>query len=199
MCSRARTRWFRMAICAGSLFLCATATADDKSRCAADDGGDPAIEACSRLIAAGKVRGSDLASAYLNRGIEWHSKGEYARAITDYKDALRIDPKRTVALNNLALLYEQQGNFVEAIAFAKRALAALEKAGASNEISLIPTLALLNRLYRSDGKLAESDGMAARVQAIKKKAAESNDPAALNSSALAYLKQGDFDDAETSL
>src|SRR5262245_36874673 len=75
------------------------AAADDGETCTKQSG-DIAIAACSRAIASGKYRGRNLAILYYNRGLEWRAKGDLDRAIAEYDEAIRLDPKYVLAYNN---------------------------------------------------------------------------------------------------
>src|SRR6185369_2882210 len=70
--------------------LCARVTAGDWDR---------AIEACSRLVAAGKLKADERAAAYVHRGNSYLLKGDAERAIKDYDAALKLDPADVMALN----------------------------------------------------------------------------------------------------
>ncbi|KAF0097265.1 MAG: hypothetical protein FD144_5257 [Rhodospirillaceae bacterium] len=50
------------------------------------------IEICSALIDSGSVAGKDLAAAYNQRGKAYTSQRQYDRAISDFDEAIRIDP-----------------------------------------------------------------------------------------------------------
>jgi tetratricopeptide (TPR) repeat protein len=54
---------------------------------------DAQIAACTRQIDSGRWRGHDLAVEHYNRGISWKAKGDLDRAIADYTEAIRLDPK----------------------------------------------------------------------------------------------------------
>jgi lipoprotein NlpI len=70
------------------------AAADDADTCAKQSG-DVAIAACSRAIASGKFRGEELAAIYVSRGVEYKNKRGLDRAIADYDQAIRLDPKNS--------------------------------------------------------------------------------------------------------
>lgn len=76
-----------------SLAAADLAAADDRTICA-QRGHEDRIAACSRLIA--KSGGRD-ALAFDNRGAEYGDKGDYDRAISDFSEAIRIDPKYALA------------------------------------------------------------------------------------------------------
>ena len=53
----------------------------------------------------------------MNRGIVWYSKkGEYDKAIKDFTDALKIDPKEINALINRGISWREMGDPDKAIA-----------------------------------------------------------------------------------
>ena len=91
------------------------AAADDWEACAKESG-DTAITACTRVIKSGNYTGRVLALAYSNRGVEWKGKGQLDRAIADYSEAIRINPKYAVAYNNRGFSYDNKGDYERAIA-----------------------------------------------------------------------------------
>jgi uncharacterized protein YecT (DUF1311 family) len=86
--------------------------------------------------------------AYNNRGAAWRRKGDLDRAIADYEQALRIDPRMDTAAENLAALRQEKdrraslsgGNSVLPTFNCKNARLAVEKAICSD-----PELARLDR------------------------------------------------------
>ena len=88
------------------------AGADDRDTC--DRGtGDEAIAACTRLINSG--RWPDLARSYTNRGNAYDDKGDHDRAITDYNEAIRLDPKDANAYVTRGNAYDEKGDHDRAI------------------------------------------------------------------------------------
>jgi tetratricopeptide (TPR) repeat protein len=69
--------------------------------------GDAAIADCTRAIQSGRFTGHALALKFSNRGVEWRLKGDYARAISDYDDAIRLDPKYADAWYNRCIAYNR--------------------------------------------------------------------------------------------
>lgn len=66
--------------------------ADDVDICRQTNG-DESLAACTRLLAAKKLRGGELVNAYLWRGLVYaRFKRDYDKAIADYSQALKIDP-----------------------------------------------------------------------------------------------------------
>ena len=54
--------------------------------------------------------------AYDNRGHAWYAKGEYDKAIADYDEAIRLDPKYAMAYNNRGLAWYAKQEYDKAIA-----------------------------------------------------------------------------------
>jgi membrane associated rhomboid family serine protease len=61
---------------------------------------DTQIGSCTALIQSSQDRARDRAFAYNNRGNAWLAKGDNDRAIADYSEAIRLDPKKAAYLNN---------------------------------------------------------------------------------------------------
>jgi len=80
------------------------AFADDADICARA-AGDEAIVACTRAISSGRLHDRDLAVEYYNRGINYSKKGDTDRAIADYTEAVRLDPKYADAYGNRGNAY----------------------------------------------------------------------------------------------
>jgi tetratricopeptide (TPR) repeat protein len=74
------------------------------------------IAACTRQIGSGHFWGHDLAIEHYNRGIAWGAKGDYDRAIADYDQAIRLDPKHTAAYVNRGAAWSDKGDHDRAIA-----------------------------------------------------------------------------------
>src|SRR6185369_5076179 len=91
------------------------AFADDWETCAKSSG-DDAIAACTRAIKSGTYNGKTLALAYSNRGVEWRAKGELARAIADYNEAIKADPQQAAAYNNRGIAHAALSDYDKAVA-----------------------------------------------------------------------------------
>jgi len=74
-----------------------------------------AIIACTRIIQSGEVHGTDLAASYVNRGSRYAGKEDYDRAIADYTEAIRLDPKLDYAFFRRARAYAQKKEHDRAI------------------------------------------------------------------------------------
>jgi tetratricopeptide (TPR) repeat protein len=77
---------------------------------------DTHIAGCTRAIQSGQYQGADLAWAYNNRGLAWRAKGDTDRAIADYNEAIRLDPKVAPPFNNCGLAWRAKGDLERAMA-----------------------------------------------------------------------------------
>lgn len=85
--------------------------------------GDVAIADCTRAIQSGRYTGHALALKFSNRGVEWRIKGDYERAISDYDDAIRLDPDYADAYYNRCIAYNRQRKFDLALPDCNQAIA----------------------------------------------------------------------------
>jgi tetratricopeptide (TPR) repeat protein len=80
--------------------LGAAAPADDAHTCSKGFG-DDAIAACTDLLASGRYEGHGAAAVHVARGSHYsRAKGNLDRAIADYDEAIRLDPKYALAYYN---------------------------------------------------------------------------------------------------
>ena len=84
--------------------------------------GDVAIEACTRRIFSGELKGQPLAAAYRMRGTAVARKNEYDRAIADFDEAIRLDPKDGAAFSARGAMYSIKGEYDRAIADSNAAI-----------------------------------------------------------------------------
>ena len=97
---------------AGSV-LVSPAIADDTCQRAS---GDEAIAACTRIIQNHETSTKYRAAAYYNRGVLYRDKGDHDRAIADYNEAIRLDPKFPQAYSNRGVAYHAKGDHDRSIA-----------------------------------------------------------------------------------
>ena len=66
-----------------------------------------AIAACTRLVGAGRLSPTELATVYTNRGTAHRLLGQYDRALQDQDEAVRLNPRNSRAWHNrgVALYY----------------------------------------------------------------------------------------------
>jgi tetratricopeptide (TPR) repeat protein len=71
------------------------------------------LNACTAAIESGKWRSK---AAYNNRGNAYYAKKDSDRAIADYTEAIRLDPKYALAYSNRGTAYKAKGDYDRAIA-----------------------------------------------------------------------------------
>ena len=54
---------------------------------------------------------SELAEAWVNRGIAWYDRGDFTRASADASEAIRLRPNLAEARNNRSLAYHKLGRY----------------------------------------------------------------------------------------
>ena len=59
---------------------------------------DQQIKGCTALIQSGTELKENVAIAYYNRALAYENKDDYARAVADYDEALRLNPNDADAL-----------------------------------------------------------------------------------------------------
>ncbi len=108
-------------------------------------------------------------------------------------------PEVAASLNNLAILYADQGRYAEAEPLYKRALAIKEKVLGPEHVDFATTLDSLASLYADQGRFAEAEPLYKRALAIKEKVLgpEHIDFAGrLNNLATLYKDQSRYAEAE---
>jgi tetratricopeptide (TPR) repeat protein len=108
--------WLRAAIVVACLLPFA-AGADDQAVCTDNTTApDAAIPACSRIIESGQAQGHDLAVAYRFRGVALGRKGDFDHAISDFDQAILLDPNFALAYRGRGFAWERKGDLDRAIA-----------------------------------------------------------------------------------
>lgn len=77
---------------------------------------DDLIAACAGVIQSGRLRGVALSYAFNNRGNGWNDKGESDRAIADFDEAIKLNPRYAVAFYNRGRAWRAKGDNDRAIA-----------------------------------------------------------------------------------
>ena len=76
---------------------------------------DIRIVACTRNIQSGRFTGSNLAVAFMNRGLAYKKKSQWDRAIADYSEAIRLNPDNAQVFNNRGNAYFFDGQWDRAL------------------------------------------------------------------------------------
>lgn len=95
------------------LLSCRTALADVSADCNQLDDIHLSVRACTQIID-GNASGNIL-TAYNNRGLALAQKGEYARAIADFDQLIRVNPNVAILYVNRANAYSKKGDGDNAI------------------------------------------------------------------------------------
>jgi tetratricopeptide (TPR) repeat protein len=178
-CSRGQAvLWRSVLLVVGLLALAAPAAADDQATCSA--GGYDAIAACSRLIVADPFIAW---RTYNNRGIAYNNQGDYDRAIADYTEAIRLDPKYAGAFSNRGTAYRNKGDNGRAIADYTEALRLNPNLTAAAEAK-----AAMVAKAEADAKAAAQAKAAAEAKAAMVAKAEADAKAAAQAKAAAEAK-----------
>lgn len=94
----------------------------DRQRCGSRSAPlDVIIGACTRQLQSGRYDDKALAIGYTNRGLAYGKKGQFDRAIQDYDQALRLNPRHPNAYVNRGVSYERKGQHDRALQDYKRA------------------------------------------------------------------------------
>ena len=94
----------------------AAQTSDPNVRTCVDKSGDEAIAGCTAAITSGKLSTANLAAMFFNRGNAYKHQNEFARAIADYTEAIRLNPQFAAAFLNRGIVYLKQANWAAAFA-----------------------------------------------------------------------------------
>ena len=73
------------------------------------------IASCTAVIDSGKVRGADLASIFFYRGVVYNIQKDNARAISDFSQAIKINPQGTEAFLYRGFVYADRKDYGRAI------------------------------------------------------------------------------------
>ncbi len=114
-----RIRW--LAVIGVAAAWCGGAAAEEDV--SAYGSGDAAIADCTKAIQSGRFAGHALALKFANRGVEWRLKGDIERAISDYDEAIRLDPKYADAYYNRCIAYNRQQKYDLALPDCSKAIA----------------------------------------------------------------------------
>jgi tetratricopeptide (TPR) repeat protein len=93
-------------------------TLQDHRWCEGESGATIAqrLDGCSAVIRGGREKGDKLAEIFNNRGVAYRLKGDHERAVADYAQAIKLNPKFAAAFNNRGVAYDHKGDYDRAIA-----------------------------------------------------------------------------------
>ncbi len=145
--------------------------------------------------------------ATLRRFNELYATGNYSAALVEAQKVEAMAKARFgvnhanygAALNNLAMVYNEQGKYADAEDLFKRALAIYEKTRGASPPTVASTINNLAALYDEQGKYADAEGLYKRALAIREKALgkDHRDVAhTLHNLGVVYKEQGKYADAE---
>ena len=77
---------------------------------------DVQIKACTALIRSGRENARNTAIAFNNRGIAYYAEDDYDNAISDFTEAINLDPNYADAFQSRASAYSDEGDHDHAIA-----------------------------------------------------------------------------------
>jgi tetratricopeptide (TPR) repeat protein len=85
--------------------------------------GEVALKGCDEAIASGAFKGAQAANLYAMRGYQRHLESDLPGALSDYGEAIKLDPQLVMAFNNRGNIYRDTGQYDEALSDYDRALA----------------------------------------------------------------------------
>ena len=150
---------------------------------------------------AGEVAATSARIAELSRAGKYSEASVLAQRQLENLEKIRGPLDRDVAgaLNNLALLYSDQGRDAEAEPMYKRAIAILEKVGGLDAGAGAPELNNLAALYQRQERYADAEPLFKRALALRERSLPSGHPdvgQSLNNLATLYEKQDRHADSE---
>jgi tetratricopeptide (TPR) repeat protein len=76
---------------------------------------DERIKVCTTLIQSGRLTGETLAEVFNNRGGAHYYKSEFDRALSDYEQAIKLNPRSPSAFNNRCWTSAVVGKLAQAV------------------------------------------------------------------------------------
>ena len=87
----------------------------DRRKCVRAPSPQAEIAACTRLLKTWRTTKAIRADAYFNRGVAYDNLKQYRQAISDYDQAIRINPRHANAYNNRGNAYHGLKQYHRAI------------------------------------------------------------------------------------
>ncbi len=97
-------------------------TLDDHWKRCEDKNADIRIGGCTSVIQSGQETTANVAIAHIKRGLAYSWKGDLARALQDYDQAIRVDPANADAFYNRGITHRTLGQVDRAIQDYDRAI-----------------------------------------------------------------------------
>jgi lipoprotein NlpI len=118
-----RSIW-RILLLIGACLTATGARADDGTVCDGRTslGTEERIQACTRLIASRKTSKHNRIAAYHNRGNLFTTIGNLDRAVSDYSEAIKINPKLKETYRNRCIAHHRRGDYDHAISDCSEAI-----------------------------------------------------------------------------
>jgi tetratricopeptide (TPR) repeat protein len=107
--------WICIGAVASVTFATTAFAANDEFDCISGSDNDQRIAACTRVLENPRLPSRVRWVGHLSRGEAYDQKGDDTRAIADFSDAIRLNPKSVLAYNKRALTYTRKGEFDRAI------------------------------------------------------------------------------------
>lgn len=111
-----------------------------------------AVRLSSEAIRSGQLSGSELSTAHAVRGDAYYLAGDAARARDDWRTAVEIDARNTVALRGMAIISHMQRKIPESMQYMQRAIDV-----SPDNADLYITRGLLRLQDRRELALAQAD------------------------------------------
>ena len=83
--------------------------------CESNDAPDDRIRACSAIIDIANLTPQDRAVAFFNRASAWYAKRDLDRAVDDYNQAIRLNPRYAEAYIERGNIFDERGDLDRAI------------------------------------------------------------------------------------
>src|SRR5262252_8981565 len=140
--SDTRQRALRISGIVGALLLLAPSSVAaqqdrDWRNCLGSDA-DAKVAGCTRIVERAGEPAANRANAHVRRGVVYLTRHDFDRAIADFEQAVRLDPKMADAYGNRGMAYRNKGeldqavrDFDEAIRLAPRDAAIYNNRGAT--------------------------------------------------------------------
>jgi tetratricopeptide (TPR) repeat protein len=143
---------------------------------------DVAIAACTNAIRSGEINGAGLIAAYFKRGVRYDDREDLDRAIADYSEAIRLNPKLDYAFFRRCWAYSKKNEDDRAIADCSKSIV----------LNALFEGAFWMRGYSRARKGDNDEAISDFTSAIKLNVRNSS---SFHNRAILYMKKGDFDRA----